>query len=310
MIDKLPTATTNTYVGRFAPSPTGSLHFGSLIAALASYLDAKAHNGKWLVRIEDIDQPRCVDGADTLILESLQAHGMQWNERVRYQSQHLDDYNDILLRLKELNAVYPCQCTRKEIKTTGGVYLGTCRHRHDVTQPNAWRLKGNGHRQTFDDLILGEVNITDPHALEDTVLQRRDGIFSYNLVVVVDDILQGVNHIVRGADLLTTTAAHLILYQQLNTRAPRYAHIPVAAIAPGRKLSKQNHARAINNNNAKQNVKKALHFLGLTAKMSPRAKSLAEMLDAATNCWHYKNIPHRQEIIVEETESTYHNAKN
>lgn len=203
--------------------------------------------------------------------------------------------------------LYGCDCTRKQIKASGGIYQGTCRQRNLPLSGNALRLRCKNPVSRFDDLILGEVPISDPHALEDTVLRRRDGLHSYNLVVVIDDILQGVTHIVRGSDLLPTTAAHLTLYRELGVTPPQYAHIPVAATTHGRKLSKQNHARALNNRTALQNLQQALSFLGLNELLAPSPGSINTLLDEAVSKWHYKYVPKTHEIIVDAQESTYHN---
>ncbi len=295
------------YVGRFAPSPTGPLHFGSLIAALASYLDAKANKGDWLLRIEDIDQPRCVGGADELIKQCLLAHGLQWDGDVWYQSQRLSVYKAVIDALNEKQVVYGCRCTRKLIRQHGGVYPGTCRQAELPLSNNAVRLCCSGMTASFTDNILGHVTVSEPHALEDTLLQRRDGIYSYNLVVVVDDIAQGVTHIVRGSDLLDTTAAHLTLYHQLDAQIPTYAHIPVAATETGRKLSKQNHARALDITSPEHNLLRALNFLGLSAV---QGSTVSDILDAAVASWQYGNVPKMQEVIVDETESTYHTGRD
>lgn len=295
------------YTGRFAPSPTGPLHFGSLLAALASFLDARAHHGKWLVRIEDIDAPRCIANADKHILDCLFAHGLTWDGEVRYQSSHLSRYDEILAQLQAQGKLYACQCTRKQIKDTGGVYPGTCRHLALPAANHALRLKCEQPVTHFDDQILGSVEINDPHALEDTVLRRRDGLHSYNLVVVVDDIDQGVTHIVRGSDLLPTTAAHLTLYRELGAAPPVYAHIPVAATTSGRKLSKQNHARPLDTTRALQNLQHALAFLGFPG-IARNCRTTAELLSAAIAAWQYNSVPKRHEIIVDGAESTYHNG--
>lgn len=296
-----------SYIGRFAPSPTGPLHFGSLIAALASFLDARANQGQWLVRMEDIDSPRCVSGADKQILDCLIAHDLKWDSEVRYQSAHLDDYNDVLLHLSEHKALYACECTRKQIKAAGGVYQGSCRELDLPMRGNALRLKCDRPVAEFNDGLLGHIAINDPHALEDTVLRRRDGLHSYNLVVVVDDIAQRVNHIVRGSDLLTTTAAHLTLYRQLGAQPPQYAHIPVAATSSGRKLSKQNHARPLDSANALVNLKQALVFLGFK-DIAENYSTMSTLLNAAIAAWQYNKIPKRHEIIVDGAESTYHSG--
>ena len=285
------------------------MHFGSLIAALASFLDAKSNKGKWLVRMEDIDKPRCINGADKLILDCLEAHKLFWDGEIRYQSAHLEQYNEVLDTLHLKDVLYACECTRKQIKASGGIYQGTCRESSLPHKNNALRLKCHQPITEFDDQILGNVIIDDPHALEDTVLRRRDGLHSYNLVVVVDDITQGVNHIVRGSDLLPTTAAHLTLYKELEESIPVYAHIPVAATATGRKLSKQNHARAVDNHHPEQNLKQALTFLGL-GEIARQFDTTSELLNAAIAAWGYNYVPKTHEIIVDGAESTYHNSPN
>lgn len=294
------------YIGRFAPSPSGPLHFGSLIAALASYLDARASNGKWLLRMEDIDEPRCIAGADKSILKALDAHGLLWDGEVIYQSQQHDRYQSAVDRLISQDQAYYCTCTRKMIKETGGVYQKTCRHSHHSSEGAAVRLKLDSPVRSFHDRILGDITVTDQHALEDTVLKRRDSLFSYNLVVVLDDIFQGVTDIVRGSDLLTTTATHLSLYALLNAAPPRYAHIPVASVAEGRKLSKQNHATALDNGQAKQNLLRALSFLGMAPPEGLLTESMDGMLQWAIGCWNCDKLPRQREIIVAATESTYH----
>ena len=299
---------TSPYIGRFAPSPSGPLHFGSLIAALASYLDARASNGKWLLRMEDIDEPRCVAGADLSILKTLEAHGLQWDGEVIYQSQQHNRYQAVVDRLVARDMAYFCTCTRKMIKETGGVYQGTCRNSQHGSEGAAVRLKLDSPITCFHDRILGDITVCDQHALEDTVLKRRDGLFSYNLVVVLDDIFQGVTDIVRGSDLLTTTATHLSLYALLNEASPRYAHIPVASVAEGRKLSKQNHATALDNTQPVTNLLRALTFLGMAPPEALLTESVDSVLQWAVGCWNCDKLPRQREIIVAATESTYHTS--
>ncbi|MCW8109244.1 tRNA glutamyl-Q(34) synthetase GluQRS [Alteromonas ponticola] len=294
------------YIGRFAPSPSGPLHFGSLVAAVASYLDARSQHGKWLVRIEDIDEPRCVPGADAVILRTLELHHLYWDERVSYQSNQHSRYQTVIDSLLEKQRAYYCQCTRKIIRASGGIYQGTCRHLHLPAAGNAVRLYVDEPVTLFNDRIQGEVIVTDAHALEDTVLKRRDGLFSYNLVVVLDDIYQGVTHVVRGYDLLTTTAAHLTLYRLLNTKPPEYAHFPVAAMLPGHKLSKQNHARAIGANTPLQNLHKVLKFLTLWKPECATIGSCEALLAWATSQWDSKKLPKKAEIIVDQHDSPYY----
>jgi len=296
----------HSYTGRFAPSPSGPLHFGSLIAALASFLDARHHQGQWLLRMEDIDEPRCVGGADKLILDTLEAHHLHWDGEVMYQSAEHARYQALTDQFIRQGLAYRCSCTRKMIKEAGGTYPGTCRDKHLTGDGTAIRLKMTSPVTRFDDRIMGQVHVTDAHALEDTVLKRRDGLFSYNLVVVADDIHQGITHIVRGSDLLTTTATHLSLYRLLQASAPAYAHVPVASVSEGRKLSKQNHAAALNNLTPSENLAAALTFLGLALPEDATNAPPAEVLQWAVEHWGCDRIPRQREIIVAASESTYH----
>ncbi|WP_252736326.1 tRNA glutamyl-Q(34) synthetase GluQRS [Aestuariibacter sp. A3R04] len=294
------------YVGRFAPTPSGPLHFGSLIAALASYLDAKANSGQWLVRMEDIDEPRCMKHADEMILDTLALHGLTWDGDVVYQSRRHQYYQRQLNALLTQHRAYYCNCTRAMIRQHGGVYPGTCRDENRPAEGAAVRIELVNPITSFTDRVLGQVEITDPHALEDTVLKRRDGLFSYNLVVVLDDIDQGVTDIIRGSDLLTTTATHLSLYTMLGKAPPRYGHIPVASVAEGRKLSKQNHAAALNMQTPVRNLCEALAFLNLPLPSSISPRCVDDVLQWATDNWHINKIPQKMEIIVAAEESTYH----
>ena len=247
------------YRGRFAPSPTGALHAGSLATALGSWLHAKAHNGKWLLRIEDLDLPRCVPGADETIIQQLSACGLKWDEDIEYQSKRTHFYADALARLITEKKVYGCRCTRKQIedallamgqkKDRHGelIYPGTCRHRLDVIEPCAWRLR-------VDD---PEIEAT----VGDFVLRRADRIFTYQLAVVVDDHSQGITHIVRGADLLDNTPRQIYLQQQLGYQTPIYAHLPLVLDSNQEKLSKQTKATAIDVSSS-MNVLKALSVAG------------------------------------------------
>ena len=247
------------YRGRFAPSPTGALHAGSLATALGSWLHAKAHNGKWLLRIEDLDLPRCVPGADEIIIQQLSACGLRWDEDIEYQSKRTHFYAGALARLITEKKVYGCRCTRKQIedallamgqkKDRHGelIYPGTCRHRLDVIEPCAWRLR-------VDD---PEIEAT----VGDFVLRRADRIFTYQLAVVVDDHLQKITHIVRGADLLDNTPRQIYLQQQLGYKTPHYVHLPLVLDSNQEKLSKQTKATAIDVSSS-MNVLKALSVAG------------------------------------------------
>jgi len=251
------------YRGRFAPSPTGPLHFGSLVAALASYLDARAHQGVWLVRIEDVDTVRCVPGADRSILRTLEAFGLRWDEPVLYQSARTDAYRAALDRLRRDGWAYPCSCSRKE--AGAGPYPGTCRQgpRH-AGGPFSWRVR-------YDDPALG-----------DFVVLRSDGLFSYQLAVVVDDAAQGVTDVVRGADLVSCTPWQNWLQHLLGYPVPRYLHIPLATNAAGEKLSKQTQAPPLDPAQAPALLRAALRFLH-----QPEAAGVtpSEILESAVRQW-------------------------
>lgn len=261
------------YIGRFAPSPSGPLHFGSLVCALASYLDAKRHRGKWLVRIEDIDPPREQAGASEQILSCLAAHGLHWDQNVRYQSQRSDAYREVLRQLNADNLTYRCTCTRKRLAPLGGCYDGYCRRNGAAEdKPAALRLKVHDlppryqHLRPyidFYDRVKGLIGENLNHSQGDFVVCRKDGFFAYQLAVVVDDIDQGISHVVRGDDLLDTTAKQIFLYQVLGQQPPKYAHIPVIVDKNGNKLSKQNHAPAIDPADAVNNLTAALAHLAL-----------------------------------------------
>lgn len=294
------------YIGRFAPSPSGPLHFGSLLAALASYLDARAQDGKWLLRMEDIDTPRCIKGADSDILKTLEHYGLEWDGEVLYQSTQHARYQDAVDRLLVSHQAYYCTCTRKMIKAAGGAYPGTCRDKMRAPDNAAVRTKRSHHDDHFTDRIQGEITIRDAHALEDPIIKRRDGLFAYNLVVVMDDAFQGVTHVVRGSDLLDTTATQRSLYGLLNETPPEYAHIPVVSVTPGRKLSKQNHAAPLSLANVMATHKKALALLGLPISEAPQDDSPQSLLSWAVSEWNVKRIPKSREIIVERHQSTYY----
>ena len=298
----------SAYVGRFAPSPSGSLHFGSLITALASYLDAKHHKGTWLVRMEDIDEPRCVKGADAAILTTLERHHLQWDGDVLYQSQQHPRYQEKVNQLLQQGAAYYCRCTRKQIKAMGGRYNGECRTQNIIDDSHvAVRMKLDNPLMSFDDGMIGHVDAGGEP--EDCVIKRRDGLFSYHLVVALDDAYQGVTHIVRGRDLLDVTPLHKTLYAALGCPPVTYCHVPVAAVAAGRKLSKQNHAKPVNNKNVMTNLLHCLQFLGLANVMpldSQHYSSPESLISAAISHWDRKLVPNTAEIIVDSNESTYY----
>jgi glutamyl-Q tRNA(Asp) synthetase len=275
-----------SYKGRFAPSPTGPLHAGSLVAALASYLDSKARGGKWLVRIEDVDTPRCIKGMDIVIMQQLAAVGLFSDETPVYQSQRSHLYQAALDKLIAQNKVYGCSCSRKDVaaaiakanpsaKPRHGelVYPGTCQH--GMTQqlaPSAqpaWRFITNGEVK----LHIG-----------DFVLKRADGCFTYQLAVVVDDALQGITHVVRGADLLDNTPRQMALQQALGYPTLQYLHTPLVMSEDGEKLSKQNGAQALDTSNPLQTLNIAAQALGLGQQNC----SVAQALSTWTSHWELK----------------------
>lgn len=299
-------ALSSDYIGRFAPSPSGPLHMGSLLAAVASYLDARANCGSWLVRIEDLDTPRCVAGADRSILEALDAHGLHWDGDVVYQSNRLSAYRDAISHLSEQQRVYYCQCTRKIIQASGGIYQGTCRNLKLAADNNALRFTLLDAQDQYNDSVQGMVTVEDKYCYQDPVLQRRDGIIAYNLAVVVDDIAQNISHIIRGYDLLSTTPIHLNLYQALHSQPPVYGHIPVLCEHAGHKLSKQNHARAIDNNNASSNLFFALNVLNLAPPETLVGEPVTTIIDWAVQHWQLSKVPKTAEIVVTTSDSSYH----
>jgi glutamyl-Q tRNA(Asp) synthetase len=240
-----------TYRGRFAPSPSGELHFGSLLAAMASFADARSKKGQWLVRIDDIDTPRVIPGSADHILNSLEQCGFEWDESASYQSDNLDDYQEALHYLSSHSRIYPCTCSRKQIKvvTDNGIYPGTCRNRSlsaiSPVQPHSIRINVQHARVAYKDLIQQTVQQDLESSVGDFIIFRRDRIFTYQLSVVVDDFISRITHVIRGYDLLASTPRQIYLQQQLNYCSPEYGHIPLAVTANNLKLSKMSHARKI-----------------------------------------------------------------
>ncbi|ADE11202.1 tRNA glutamyl-Q(34) synthetase GluQRS [Sideroxydans lithotrophicus] len=256
------------YRGRFAPSPTGPLHFGSLVAAIGSYLDAKHHHGIWLVRMEDLDVPRCAAGAADDILRTLAAFGMHSDEAVLYQSRRTAAYEDALRKLQSCGAAYPCCCTRKEIADSalngieGHVYPGTCRNGiPSGREERAWRVRTDNQAIEFDDALQGHITQHLELDIGDFVVKRADGLFAYQLAVVADDAFQNITHIVRGADLLASTPRQIHLQRLLGLPEPRYMHLPVAVNEAGEKLSKQTLAAPVDASAPLATMLQVLEFL-------------------------------------------------
>jgi glutamyl-Q tRNA(Asp) synthetase len=293
------------YRGRFAPSPTGPLHFGSLIAAVASYLDAKAHDGRWLLRIEDLDTPRTVAGASDTIINSLEAFGFQWDEGIAYQSQRSALYENYLETLKSSDLVYPCSCSRKEIADSaiqgidGVIYPGTCRHRPAKEKPaKAWRVKTYPETIAFEDAAQGYIEQNMAEDIGDFVIKRADGLFAYQLAVVIDDTEQRITHVVRGADLLDSTPRQIYLQRLLGLASPKYLHVPVASNAAGEKLSKQTLAEAIDPRQASTQLWNALDFLGQNPPKDLLSHSLTDLWSWAISHWRVGAIPSQRSIAV------------
>ena len=286
-----------SYIGRFAPSPSGSLHFGSLIAALGSYLRAHSLNGQWLVRMEDIDPPREVSGASDDILRTLDAYGLHWHGTVLYQSQRTQVYQNTIEKLVAQNQAYYCQCSRKMIQTMGGVYdsrcgLATIVNAHTT---GAIRIRNSAKVSFFDDINRGHINVESGFAGEDFIIKRSDGLFAYQLAVVIDDAFQGITEVVRGSDLLEASCRQISLFHLLDLPTPDWLHLPLACAKPGFKLSKQNHAPAINIQAPQQSLNAALDFLG-----QPKVDidHVDKMLAQAVAQFSLANVPKHSEIIL------------
>lgn len=296
------------YIGRFAPSPTGPLHFGSLVSALASYLDAKANQGRWLLRMEDLDPPREQAGATSAILHCLDEHGLHWDGEVVYQSQRGDAYQACLNALLQAGFAYPCTCSRQDLASMGGVYDGRCRtHLSAPEQTYSLRLKlydlPNYPIQDliqFEDLIQGTQIQNLRTAAGDQILKRRDGFYAYQLAVVVDDIAQGITHIIRGSDLLEVTGRQLFFFRLLGAPLPQFGHLPLAMQVNGQKLSKQNHAKAIDSKLASRNLWRGLEFLGQNPPADLADVSTAECLDWALHHWQRRAVHGLSQLYQEE----------
>ncbi len=294
-----------SYIGRFAPSPSGPLHFGSLVAALGSYFQAKSQNGTWLVRMEDLDPPREMSGAAKLILETLESYHLYWDGCVMYQSQRHHAYQEKIDEWLENNKAYYCQCTRKQIKQNGRYYSGVCRNqslnrsKHGSTRiHSAIRIKVEQPVFQFQDVKHGTITIPDALAREDFIIKRSDGLFAYNLAVVLDDIEQNITQVVRGADLIEPTGRQIGLYQLLQAPPVSYLHLPVAIDSAGNKLSKQNHASAINLKHPKPTLLLAMQFLGLTLPDNIHQGTLDNILSWGCQNWSVNTLPAKLKITT------------
>ena len=281
------------YVGRFAPSPTGRLHMGSMVAALASWLDARSQGGTWLLRMEDLDPPREVPGAADDILRTLDAFGLTWDGEVVYQSHRHALYAEALESLKRDGYAFGCICTRKDLALTAvnGLYPGTCKAGLPPGEkPRSWRFDMPKDVQSWEDRGRGLSRVAGT-AMGDFVLKRADGHWAYHLAVVVDDADQDVTHVVRGADLWTSTAAHMALQRAMNLPSPEYVHVPLVTNDLGQKLSKQTQAQPVERCDAATVLAKALQALGQTV---PDLDEPQVMLEEAVASWDVLKIRNKQ----------------
>jgi glutamyl-Q tRNA(Asp) synthetase len=281
------------YIGRFAPSPTGELHFGSLLAALASYLDAKKNNGLWLLRIDDLDPPREQSGASEKIIDTLDQYGLHWDQDIVFQSQSHQHYQQALNQLIEGQHCYPCQCSRKEIiERTGGYHYDKhCLFTPITTnQSISYRFKSASNTIRWLDKIQGTQSSCE-HSLHDFVLKRKDELWAYQLAVAVDDHRMGVTNIVRGYDLLPESVNQLALIKTLNLKSIDFAHIPVIKNSTGQKLSKQNLAPALKAEDRNRNILLALKLLGQSVDKKLLTADKSDFLQQAIANWDIKKIP-------------------
>jgi glutamyl-Q tRNA(Asp) synthetase len=283
-------------IGRFAPSPTGDLHFGSLIAAIASYLQAKSSGGQWLIRVEDIDPPREVPGSTDRILRDLKRFGMQPDRPVLYQSQRSGAHELAITELIERGQAYCCGCSRSELPVSG-IYPGTCRNGLPKGKsPRSVRLKVSDEVVSFTDLVQGNIEENLQASVGDFVIKRADGLAAYQLAVVVDDAFQGVTEVVRGADLLDSTARQIYLQNCLGLATPAYAHHPVAVGDDGRKLSKRLGSDPIAASPPSQAIELALRFLG---QPCPRGLRDNDLWAWAMDNWRLSRIPRSANVVLD-----------
>lgn len=288
------------YVGRFAPSPTGPLHFGSLVTAVASYLQAKAHNGRWLLRIEDIDPPREQPGASEIIITALSRYGFEWYGDFTHQSSSRAAHEAALLQLTDRDLAYPCGCSRRDLAEfkrgpLGAIYPGTCRKGCDARK-TAIRLRTNNEPVEFDDGLQGRQSQLLESESGDFIIRRRDGLIAYHLAVVVDDALQEVTEVVRGIDLLDSTPRQIWLQSQLGYATPSYIHIPVITNPDGNKLSKLTGATGIPLHDIENTLTGALAVLAQEPPPDLAQFRLQEIWSWAIENWQIENLAHQQAI--------------
>ena len=295
----------SSYVGRFAPSPTGPLHLGSLYAGLASYLDARANNGKWLIRMEDIDPPREIQGAADTILHQLENHGLHWDDQVLYQSQRLASYEAAMQTLRDKGLVYPCQCSRARLRSLNGVYDGQCRSRQMLrstaraNEVGAIRVKAPETTIHWLDIIQGRCSFELSSTCGDFVIVRKDGLVAYQLAVSVDDAYQNITHVIRGDDLRESTPRQIHLLRQLDLEVPNYGHISVIKNRQGDKLSKQSFAPALRSSTPGANIEQCLMLLGIDIPEDLTGATVGELLQWAIRHWTISPVLRASKLLDE-----------
>jgi glutamyl-Q tRNA(Asp) synthetase len=283
-----PIANPGPYRGRFAPSPTGPLHFGSLVAALGSWARARAQNGTWIIRMEDLDPPREVAGAAADIIETLAAFGMESDEPILFQSTRASAYSAAFEQLRHGGHAFPCWCSRSDLAAANGLHRGPCIAAPDPSRPAAWRLRVPDRVIAFDDLACGAQAQNLAEVAGDSVIRRVEGWYAYQLAVVVDDAQQGVSEVVRGADLLDSTPRQIYLQQLLGLTTPAYLHLPLVLDAEGRKLSKSDRARPVERCDPVPALRAALNFLGFDTRA---ASSVTALLRTASAQFDPEHLP-------------------
>ncbi|AUG43183.1 tRNA glutamyl-Q(34) synthetase GluQRS [Pseudomonas chlororaphis] len=281
----------SSYIGRFAPTPSGHLHFGSLVAALASYLDARAVGGRWLLRMEDLDPPREEPGAQAAILKALESYGFEWDGEMVRQSERHAAYAEVLDRLFNLGLAYACTCSRKQLEPYHGIYPGLCRNAGHSQEDAAIRLRVPELEYRFTDRVQGEFRQHLGRDVGDFVIRRRDGLYAYQLAVVLDDAWQGVTDIVRGADLLDSTPRQLYLQELLGLPQPRYLHVPLITQPDGHKLGKSYRSPPLAEDQATPLLLRALRALGQKTDSEMVHASPREVLSWGIEHWDALLIP-------------------
>lgn len=288
------------YTGRFAPTPSGPLHFGSIVAALGSYLQAKSNQGKWLVRIDDVDLARSVSGADKIILEQLESLGLYWDEEIVYQSQRFELYQSALEKLQSLNCTYACACSRKIID--GNIYPGTCRNGIKPGETaRSIRIRTDDNETGIVDLLQGSYTQRLESEIGDFIIKRADDFFAYHLATVVDDAEQNITEIVRGIDLLESTPRQVYLQRKLNLFTPSYLHLPIAIDKSGKKISKSAGMGTTSSNKPNEILFKASSFLGMKPPERLKSDNIESILAWAIESWKPEILPREKEIMINDS---------